>query len=163
VTATTAETREHCRRLALMLRARPERHDQRMFTQHRPENECGTAACVGGWAGLWRDGFIDIDAAGVMSYGRELIERGGYQGIDTVAAAAWLGLSEDDAVFLFYETLDYRIDTALNPAERGPERLAVAVLEHLADGLRGLDREYLNGLADKLGLARQHDDRDEDR
>ncbi len=142
---------ERCTRLARLLTAHPELHSQASFTSLAPTNECGTVGCVGGWAGLWQAGVLDIDPDGNLVYDRSTLRRAAEGPTMTDEVRAWLGLSDAAAQLLFYDTLDY----ASSYVARGPERLAVAVLERLGDGRLSGDftRQDLNAVATGIGLV----------
>ena len=108
------EYRERARRLGLMLTLRPERHYQADWAHPRAENECGTAACVAGWATLWADGVVSIDAEGTMAWDiadmfEGTLAESGRDNLWTVASyfgREFLGLDDENAHALFYRTSD---------------------------------------------------------
>jgi len=121
ITETTdAEYRERARRLALMLKLRPERHNQSVWGGAKPDNECGTAACVAGWSAILTDGLASIDADGTLTWDPDRMVRDD----DTLTlwgagpnAVIWrvehagrnyLGLSDDLADALFNGSNDER-------------------------------------------------------
>lgn len=100
------EYRERARRLAAMLRARPDRHDQSVYLREEGDNECGTAACIAGWSVLVEGGAITIDAEGVMTWEEERRNADGQLTVGYVpsfdqAGMRYLGLGEDVAFALF--------------------------------------------------------------
>ncbi len=141
MTAAEATARERCRRLGLMLDARPERHDQELYLDAKPENECGTVGCVAGWGRLWSDGLVDIGPDGHMSWSSDLGNAVGTWFGSHGIAKKWLSLEEQAAHHLFLTTLDYTFSEDGDDVARGPERLAVAVLAAIGAGTLGVRRD----------------------
>lgn len=105
---TDEKYRERARRLAAMLIARPERHYQSTWVREEPDNECGTAACIAGWATLIAAGEVEIDAEGTMTWDKARQQE--HDGtlayltaglIPEYAGREYLGLSADVASALF--------------------------------------------------------------
>lgn len=90
---TDGDYRQRAGSLAAMLTLRPERHDQRMFGKPAPANECGTSACVAGWADLWATGVVNIAVDGVMTWDPSAL---GVFTSDLDAAEDLYGLSADE-------------------------------------------------------------------
>lgn len=154
---TVAEGRAHCAALALMLSGRPERHSQSEWVAPEYSNECGTAACVAGWGGLWSLGRVAIDDAGVMTWPGRVVNRDPETRHWDDLAADWLALEVDGddypaARLLFIETHFYD----------DPEKLAVEVLRRIGDGRLGTEGaltgrisfgwDELNEVAEAIGL-----------
>jgi len=102
---------ERARRLAAMLDARPERLEMSSWTRPESKNECGTTACVAGWAVIWSRGAVDIGPDGTMTWSKDAdlwctyphhsYERDGAQFLgltDTGATALFFGADEETAV-----------------------------------------------------------------
>ena len=134
--------RDRATALANMLTLRPERHVQSTFGSVEPENECGTVACVAGWAALAQSGRVMIASDGVMTWAelRSVVELSG-SGMNfvptlydpnitawaQVAGRVWLGLTEESADALFF--------TMRNA-------VAVEILRRLGDGRLSRDFTY---------------------
>lgn len=110
--------------LAAFLRTHSEMHDQ---SHYGVKTDCGTTACVAGWAGLAQQGWVSFTPAGelvldpLLSLG-DLVEDS--TGDAFGAARRWLGLSGATADFLFLRVVGWGRS----------EDFAVALLEALADG-----------------------------
>lgn len=138
--------RERATALANMLTLRPERHEQETFGTPKPANECGTSACVAGWAAMASAGVITIATNGEMTWTEDGMHtfpwwdsaRGELVPVQTLyngdiahraerTGRDWLGLSRSAAYALFYTM---------------SERVTVEVLRRLGDGR--LDRRSMS-------------------
>lgn len=146
--------RERATAMANMLTTAPQRHNQKVYGAPKEPNECGTTACIAGWATLARKGIVTIELNGTMIWDEKdlgpvatkrseyrwdfapeelatpTLWRARFQEHAEHHGAAWLGLSRDAAFALFQTTV--RCET--------PNAAAVAVLRRLADGR--LDRDF---------------------
>lgn len=164
--------RKRAKSLARMLTKRPDRHKQLTWGSVRPENECGTTACVAGWALMAKRGIVSIATDGTMTYPQSALGsvtgnmRSGYRDFDYPdavrqvptlwrdefngeardAGAKWLGLGDAVARALFINTTNIS----------DPEKVAVEILFRLGDGRikRGswLDTSDLYQIRRDLGL-----------
>lgn len=134
---TEQEYRERRTALANMLRARPERHDQSVWGDSKPENECGTVGCAAGWAKLAKAGIVTIAPDGEMTWDEDAMIRD-WDGQRTLwrsdggdnafrEGQEWLGLGSEVANYLFDQTVSL-LD---------PEEVAVEMLQRLGDGRLG--------------------------
>lgn len=133
---------ERCTALANMLRLAPQRHNQQIYLDEKPKNECGTTGCVAGWSWLWKNEIVSIALDGTMTWpenamaartvcrhGRQITLRSLTANVPFGAryvndGAEWLGLDDDAASALFIRTARwYRA-----------EELAIEVLMRLGDG-----------------------------
>lgn len=141
VTETDQTYRNRATALVNMLVKRPERHDQDTFGTVRPQNECGTVACIAGWAALWSRGRVNIALDGDMTWAalRQVEEYDEDTDTDVMVGtlydsqivrhafligADWLGLTTEAANCLFW---------TMN------ESLALEMLRRLGDGRLGRD------------------------
>jgi hypothetical protein len=137
---TDQDYRDRATALANMLMERPERHNQRYFTDSAPDNECGTTACIAGWAGYAAHGYVDIDLDGTMTWDRAAgpVRSQYIQSEEAIdwerVGREWLGLTWQAGLALFY-TYD--------------EKVAVEVLRRVGDG-----RWSRNFTADDIGALR---------
>lgn len=112
------EYRDRATALANMLTLRPERHNQRTFGAVKPQNECGTVACIAGWAGMAKAGLVTIALDGQMTWDHKVPfvfydGKGSRHEVGTLydravvrsaedAGREWLGLSLNAASTLFF-------------------------------------------------------------
>jgi hypothetical protein len=169
---TDQEYRDRALALANMLTAAPYRHNQKEWGQSKPENECGTAGCVAGWATLVSKEIVSIDPDGTMTWdpadlgsyaddtdpswvqehykdSKPTLWRYGYGMVARETGREWLGLDYDAARLLFIETADYPLTHR--------DAVAVEILFRLADGR--LSRDFTEHDVDLFELDEQIDAR----
>lgn len=131
---TDQEYRDRATGMANMLAARPERHDQGLYLNVEPENECGTTGCVAGWSTLALNGRVTIQVDGAMTWQPEQAVydedededladnafEGGQEWLGLTRASAWvlfLGTSNDAAIRILRRLGDGRLSPDFTQAD----------------------------------------------
>lgn len=99
--------------------AHPEQHDQLSFGE---KNDCGTTACIAGWAALLTDNaFFRKKFEDDESYGWRLVVKPDAEYSFESLGANLLGMEYDDAWELFYCLDNEQAKAALGYVARGEE------------------------------------------
>jgi hypothetical protein len=140
--ATERTYRRRVGALAAMLAANPRRHRQSTWGAVEPVNECGTVACVAGWAALWSRRVVKIAPDGTLAWdpARQRVDRD----LHPLAPTLWRDSYSDDAwdrgrewLGLGYEAA-HLLFLSINKTS-DPNAAALEVLRRLADGRLPLD------------------------